>query len=109
MFWGTPLFALPSLRALTEEGHEIVGVVTQPDRRSGRGRKLTPSPVRQVAEEEGLPVLTPETPGGEDFLRQIRELKHQRDAALEAHDQEQLRRVRRHIHKLKRQIRRATV
>jgi len=41
--------------------------------------------------------------------RQIRELKHQRDAALEAHDQEQLRRVRRHIHKLKRQIRRATV
>jgi methionyl-tRNA formyltransferase len=75
LFWGTPLFALPSLRALTEEGHEIVGVVTQPDRRSGRGRKLTPSPVRQVAEEEGLPVLTPERPGGEDFLRQIRELK----------------------------------
>jgi uncharacterized protein YpiB (UPF0302 family) len=41
--------------------------------------------------------------------RQIRELKHQRDEALEAHDQEQLRRVRRHIHKLKRRIRRATV
>jgi hypothetical protein len=41
--------------------------------------------------------------------RQIRELKHQRDAALEAHDEEQLRRVRRHIHKLKRRIRRATV
>lgn len=41
--------------------------------------------------------------------RQIRELKHQRDAALEAHDRDELRRVRRHIHRLKRQIRRATV
>jgi hypothetical protein len=41
--------------------------------------------------------------------KQIRELKHQRDAALEAHDHEELRRVRRHIHRLKRQIRRATV
>jgi methionyl-tRNA formyltransferase len=75
LFWGTPLFALPSLRALTEEGHEIVGVVTQPDRPSGRGRKLTPSPVRQVAEEEGLPVLVPEVPRGDHFLEQIRELK----------------------------------
>ena len=74
MFWGTPLFALPSLRALTEEGHEIVGVVTQPDRPSGRGRKLTPSPVRRVAEEEGLPVLVPQKPRGEEFLEQIRVL-----------------------------------
>ncbi len=48
LFWGTPLFALPSLPALGEEGHEIVGVVTQPDRPSGRGRSLTPSPVREA-------------------------------------------------------------
>jgi len=75
LFWGTPLFALPSLRALTDEGHDIVGVVTQPDRPSGRGRKLTPSPVRMVAEEEGLLVLAPERPKGEDFLRKIRSLR----------------------------------
>ena len=75
LFWGTPLFALPSLRALTEEGHDIVGVVTQPDRPSGRGRKLAPSPVRQVAEEEGLSVLAPERPRGEGFLGQIRDLR----------------------------------
>lgn len=75
LFWGTPLFALPSLSAIGEEGHEIVGVVTQPDRPSGRGRRLTPSPVREVAEEEGLPVLVPERPRGEDFLRRVRALK----------------------------------
>jgi len=75
LFWGTPLFALPSLRALTEEGHEMVGVVTQPDRPSGRGRKLTPSPVRQVADEEGLTVLTPEKPRGTEFLETIRALE----------------------------------
>ncbi len=68
------MFALPSLRALSEEGHDIVGVVTQPDRPSGRGRRLRPSPVREVAEEEGLPVLTPERPQGPEFLRQIEDL-----------------------------------
>lgn len=75
LFWGTPLFALPALRALSEEGYDVVGVVTQPDRPSGRGRKLRPSPVREVAEEEGLPVLVPERPRGEEFLRRIRGLK----------------------------------
>lgn len=69
------MFALPSLRALGEEGHDIVGVVTQPDRPFGRGRKLTPSPVRQVAEEEGLEVLTPERPRGDAFIRQISEME----------------------------------
>ena len=69
------MFALPALRALSEEGHEVLGVVTQPDRPSGRGRKLTPSPVREVAEEEGYLVLTPEKPKGEGFLRQIREME----------------------------------
>ena len=53
----------------------MVGVVTQPDKPSGRGRKLRSSPVREVAEEEGLPVLAPERPGGEDFFRQIQELE----------------------------------
>jgi methionyl-tRNA formyltransferase len=60
---------------LNEEGHDIVGVVTQPDRPSGRGRRLAPSPVREVAEEEGLAVLVPERPTGDAFLHQIRGLQ----------------------------------
>jgi methionyl-tRNA formyltransferase len=75
LFWGTPEFAVPSLRALAEEGHEVVGVVTQPDRPAGRGRQLKGSPVKRVAlEEGGYPVLTPERPRGEEFLRSLRAL-----------------------------------
>ena len=54
LFWGTPDFALPSLRALESEGHSVVGVVTQPDKPAGRGQKMRPSPVKVQAEEEGL-------------------------------------------------------
>ncbi len=71
LFWGTPEFAIPSLRVLDDEGCEIVGVVTRPDRPAGRGRRLTPSPVKQVALDLGLPVLTPERPRGDDFLAEI--------------------------------------
>jgi methionyl-tRNA formyltransferase len=71
LFWGTPEFAVPCLRALLGEGHEVVGVVTQPDRPAGRGRKLKPSAVREVAEAFDLPVLTPERPRGEAFLEEI--------------------------------------
>jgi len=74
LFWGTPDFAVPSLRALDDEGHEVVGVVTQPDRPAGRGRRLTPSPVREAAEAMGFPVLTPERPRGDDFMAEIRAL-----------------------------------
>lgn len=59
VFWGTPAFAVPALRALAEEGHEIVGVVTQPDRPAGRGRRLQAPPVKAVAQAEGWPVLQP--------------------------------------------------
>ena len=59
LFWGTPAYAVPTLSALHEAGHTIVGVVTQPDRRRGRGKQLVPSPVRNRAEELGLPVFTP--------------------------------------------------
>jgi len=52
----------------------VVGVVTQPDRPKGRGRILAPSPVKEVALEEGLPVLTPEKPKGDDFLGELRGL-----------------------------------
>jgi len=68
LFWGTPAFALPSFRALVGEGHEVVGVVTQPDRPSGRGQRLRASPVKGAALEEGVPVLTPDKPRGPAFL-----------------------------------------
>jgi methionyl-tRNA formyltransferase len=60
LFWGTPVYAVPTLDALHHAGHTIVGVVTQPDRRRGRGKQLVPSPVKARAEELGLPVFTPE-------------------------------------------------
>ena len=60
LFWGTPAYAVPSLNALVEAGHELVGVVSQPDRRRGRGKALMASPVKARALELGLPVFTPE-------------------------------------------------
>ena len=60
LFWGTPAYAVQTLTALHDVGHSIVGVVTQPDRRRGRGKQLVPSPVKQRAEELGCPVFTPE-------------------------------------------------
>ncbi|MEX0907146.1 MAG: methionyl-tRNA formyltransferase [Gemmatimonadota bacterium] len=74
LFWGTPDFALPSLQALLGEGHDVVGVVTQPDRPAGRGRELRRSPVKQYAEDEMLPVLQPERARGDDFMRAVRAL-----------------------------------
>jgi len=58
VFMGSPDFALPSLRALAEH-YRVVGVVTQPDRPAGRGRELTPPPVKEAAVELGLPVIQP--------------------------------------------------
>ncbi len=76
LFWGTPEFATPPLLALIGEGHEVVGVVTQPDRPQGRSRSvLVPSPVKEVALEEGIPVFQPDRPRGEDFLAQLRALE----------------------------------
>lgn len=75
LFWGTPDFATPPLRALLGEGHDVVGVVTQPDRPQGRSRStLVPSPVKVIALEEGVPVLQPEKPRGDAFLDEIRAL-----------------------------------
>ncbi len=58
VFMGTPDFAVPSLEAL-DDAHDVVGVVTQPDRRAGRGRKLTAPPVKETALARGLPVVQP--------------------------------------------------
>ncbi|MBM5821532.1 MAG: methionyl-tRNA formyltransferase [Cyanobacteria bacterium K_Offshore_surface_m2_011] len=60
LFWGTPAYAVVSLDALRQAGHSIVGVVSQPDRRRGRGKALVASPVKQRALELALPVFTPE-------------------------------------------------
>ncbi|MFM2080890.1 MAG: hypothetical protein RLZZ124_1267 [Cyanobacteriota bacterium] len=60
LYWGTPAYAVPTLEALVAAGHELVGVVTQPDRRRGRGGDRMPSAVKARAQELGLPVFTPE-------------------------------------------------
>lgn len=59
VFAGTPDFAVPSLQALLASGHDVVAVYTQPDRPKGRGRVLTPPPVKVVAEQADIPVLQP--------------------------------------------------
>ncbi|TET99449.1 MAG: methionyl-tRNA formyltransferase, partial [Dehalococcoidia bacterium] len=61
VFLGTPAFAVPSLRRLADEGYEIAAVYTQPDRPAGRGRRLTPPPVKTAALAMGLPVRQPES------------------------------------------------
>jgi methionyl-tRNA formyltransferase len=75
LFWGTPEFATPPLRALLGEGFDVAAVVTQPDKPVGRGRSTVQAPaVKRVALEEGLLVLQPEKPRGEEFMAQLREL-----------------------------------
>ena len=59
IFMGTPEFAVPSLEALVAAGHDICAVYSQPPRRAGRGKSLTPSPVQRKAEEFGIDVKTP--------------------------------------------------
>ncbi|WP_422346219.1 methionyl-tRNA formyltransferase [Parasphingorhabdus sp.] len=73
-FMGTPEFAVPALRALHAAGHDIVAVYSQPPRRAGRGKKLTPSPVQQVAEELGLEVRVPVSLKNDDAQTEFAEL-----------------------------------
>lgn len=70
LFAGTPEVALPSLRALLDSDHEVLAVLTRPDAPAGRGRRLEPSPVRRLAEEAGVEVITdrPRDPGFRDRL-----------------------------------------
>lgn len=74
LFMGTPDFAVPSLRALIENSYNVVGVVTQPDRPKGRKQVLTPTPVKILAEEYGLPVYQPERVSSPDFVALLRTL-----------------------------------
>ena len=74
VFWGTPEFALPSLGALLGEGHDVVAVVTQPDRPRGRGRSLAPPPVKEFAESEAIPVLQPGKARAPEFVAELESL-----------------------------------
>lgn len=75
VFAGTPDTALPSLRALIDSPrHDVVAVVTRPDAQSGRGRKVHPSPVAELAEEAGVEVLRPPKAGDPEFLERLRQL-----------------------------------
>lgn len=72
LFWGTPEFAAPTLRALIGEGFEVVGVVTQPDKPQGRARDLIASPIKQIALEEEIPLFQPATPRDAEFQDLLR-------------------------------------
>lgn len=70
VFMGSPDFAVPTLRALIA-AHDVVAVVTQPDKPSGRGQKLVPPPVKVVAEEAKIPVLQPKSARKPEFLAEL--------------------------------------
>src|SRR5579863_3625373 len=75
LFAGTPQPAVPSLQALLASSrHSVAAVLTRPDAPTGRGRRMEPSPVRRVAEEHGIEVLTPRRPRDPEFLEQLAEL-----------------------------------
>ena len=67
LFMGTPSFAVPTLEKLLSSRHRVSGVFTQPDRPSGRGRRITPCPIKQVALHRGLPVYQPDRLASEEW------------------------------------------
>ncbi|MGY1650489.1 methionyl-tRNA formyltransferase [Geodermatophilus sp. SYSU D01119] len=71
LFAGTPEAAVPSLEALLASDHEVAAVLTRPDARSGRGRKVSRSPVAERADAAGLPVLQPRSPREPEFLAEL--------------------------------------
>lgn len=75
VFMGTPDFALESLKALVENGKEVVGVVTMPDKPAGRGRKLQSSPVKIYAESKNIPVFQPKNLKDSEFIAALKALQ----------------------------------
>ena len=75
LFWGTPEFAAPSLRALIGEGFEVVGAVTQPDKPQGRSREIIPPPVKQIAADEEIPVFQPKNARDPELLEMLKVIK----------------------------------
>lgn len=75
VFMGTPDFAVPSLEALIEAGHNVVGVVTVADKPSGRGLQMAESPVKKAAMHHGLSILQPEKLKSPDFIEALQKLE----------------------------------
>ncbi|WP_372965902.1 methionyl-tRNA formyltransferase [Marinobacter sp.] len=75
VFAGTPDFAATALKAILAAGHNVVGVYSQPDRPAGRGRKLMPSPVKQVALDADIPVFQPQSLKSEEARQELAALK----------------------------------
>lgn len=74
VFMGTPDFSVPTLEALVKGGHEVIGVVTQPDKPKGRGKAVLMTPVKEKALEYGIPVYQPVRAREESFVELLREL-----------------------------------
>ncbi len=75
VFFGTPEFAVPTLRHVLDSPHRVVAVVSQPDRPKGRGQRLLATPTKALAVERGVPVLQPERIRHDEFLSEIRSLQ----------------------------------
>jgi methionyl-tRNA formyltransferase len=75
VYFGTPEFAVPTLRALLDSRHHVVGLVSQPDRPKGRGHHLQPTATKELAASRGVPVLQPLRVKDEDFLRSLSDLR----------------------------------
>ena len=74
VFMGTPDFAVGTLEALLEAGHEVVAVVTQPDKPKGRGKTLMPTPVKEAALARMIPVLQPKKVREPEFVETLRKI-----------------------------------
>lgn len=72
IFWGTPDFAVPSLKILLENNHQILAVVTSPDKERGRGQKVTFTAVKEFAIQNNIPVLQPDKLKAEDFINNLK-------------------------------------
>ena len=75
VFFGTPDFAVPSLFALHKSHHDVLGVVTNPDKKTGRGQKVQSSPVKITAEKYGYTIFQPKDLRNNDFVSQIKQIK----------------------------------
>jgi len=76
IFWGTPDFAVESLKALLNSKHKVLAVITQPDKPKGRGKKIAPPPVKVVAIENNIPVLQPEKiKNNKEFYEKLKKMK----------------------------------
>jgi len=75
IFWGTPEYSVASLNILNESDHEVIAVISQPDKKRSRGKQLVSSPVKAFANNEKIPVFTPKIiKGNNDFINELKSL-----------------------------------